>query len=261
MKLRNALGIKSHEIISLVGAGGKTKLMFALAQELTSTGESVITTTTTKILKPSSSETPFLLLETDEEKMIRLLLQNLDKYRHITLAMEKLSSGKLRGVSPEFISRLAELNQVPYIIVEADGAARKPLKAPNSTEPVIPQITSLLIPIVGIDALGCKLSKEVVFRPEIVSRLTGLSLGDIVSAEAIAILITHPEGIIRGSQAHIKIAPFINKVDLDESLPKARELAYKILRMKHPQIERIILGQAQFPEPVVEVISTKNYVG
>lgn len=256
MKFGKALDIKSHEVISLVGAGGKTSLMFTLAQELASNNKSVITTTTTKILEPSSSDTSLLLLETDEEKMIELLLQNLDKHRHITLATERLPSGKLKGISPRFVMRLADLNEVSYIIVEADGAAGKPLKAPNSIEPVIPENTSLLIPIVGIDALGCRLTEEAVFRPEIVSRLTGLSSGDIISAEAIAILITHSEGIIRGSQPHVKIVPFINKVDLDGGLPKARGLAYKVLGMKHPQIERVILGQTRFPEPAVEVIST-----
>ncbi len=255
MKLKEALDIKPGEVISLVGAGGKTTLMFALAGELASDGKPVITTTTTKIFKPSSTDTPFLLMEADEEQMLRALRQNLDQYRHITLVGEKLSSGKLDGVSPGFVARLAELNQVSYIIVEADGAARKPLKAPNTTEPVIPDNTSLVIPVVGIDAVGCRLTEDEVFRPEIVSRLLGLPLGEVVSAEGIATLLTHPQGIIKGSPAHARIVPFINKVDLDEGLSKGRDLASRILAMRHPQIEQVVLGQAQLPEPVVEVIS------
>jgi len=255
MKLKEALDIKPGEVISLVGGGGKTTLMFALAWELAPTGKSVITTATTKILEPSSAETPLLLLEANEEKIIRALLQNVDKYRHITLASEKLSSGKLNGVSPELVAKLAELNEVSYIIVEADGAAGKSLKAPNPTEPVIPHNTSLVIPMVGIDAVGCRLTEEDVFRPEIVSRLLGLPLGEVISAEAVAFLITHPQGIIKGSPTQARIIPFINKVDLDEGLSKGRDLASKILAMKHPQIEQVVLGQAQLPEAAVEVIS------
>ena len=258
MKLKKALDIKPGEVISLVGGGGKTTLMFALAQELASSGKPVITTTTTKIFEPSSSETPLLLLEADEEEMVKALLQNVDKYGHITLARERLSSGKLNGVSPELIVKLAELNQVSYIIVEADGAAHKSLKAPNSTEPVIPGNTSLVIPVVGIDAVGCHLTEEDVFRPQIVSKLLGLPLGEVISAEAIALLITHPQGIIKGSPAQARIIPFINKVDLDEGLSKGRDLASKILAMKHPQIEQVILGQTQLPEPAVEVISKRE---
>ena len=258
MKLKEALDIGPGEVISLVGGGGKTTLMFALARELVSRGNFVITTTTTKILEPSPAETPLLLVEADEKQMLRLLLHNVDNYQHITLASEKLSSGKLKGISPELVVKLAELNQVSYIIVEADGAARKSLKAPNPTEPVIPHNTSLVIPMVGIDAVGCRLTKENVFRPETVSKLLGLPLGEVVSAEAIALLITHPQGIIKGSPAQARIIPFINKVDLEEGLPKARELASKILAMGHPQIEQVILGQAKSPEPVVEVISRRD---
>ena len=252
--LRQAFDIHHGEVISLVGGGGKTTLMFALAQELASSGQSVITTTTTRIFEPSACQT-FLILQPDGAKMITLLLQELDRYRHITLATERLSSGKLKGISPELVTKLAELKPVSYIIVEADGAARKPLKAPNATEPVIPQNTSLVIPIVGIDALDSRLTKEEVFRPEIISRLTGLPLGAVISADAIATLITHPEGTIKGSPAHARIVPLINKMDLEKGLLKAENLAYKILEKRHPQIERVVLGQVQLPKPVVEIIS------
>ena len=50
--LKQAFNISPKEVISLVGAGGKTTLMFALARELASDKGCVITTTTTKILEP-----------------------------------------------------------------------------------------------------------------------------------------------------------------------------------------------------------------
>lgn len=254
MTLKEALDIKPGEVISLVGGGGKTTLMFALARELASAGNRVITTTTTKILEPLSSETPLLLLEADEQEMIGRLLQNLADYGHITLARERLASGKLKGISPELVVELARLNQVSCIIVEADGAAQRSLKAPNLTEPVIPDATSLVIPVVGIDALGCRLTGENVFRPEVVSKLLGLPLGEVISAESIAFLVTHPRGIIKGSPGGARIIPFINKVDLDRGLSQGRDLAGRILAMRHPRIKRVVLGQVQSPEPVMEVI-------
>jgi probable selenium-dependent hydroxylase accessory protein YqeC len=258
MKIKEACDIRHGEVISLVGGGGKTTLMFALARELASGGDCVVTTTTTKILEPSPSETPLLLLTTDEEELMRLLLVNVDKYRHITLASERLNSGKLNGISPEFVVKLAGLRQESFIVVEADGAAHKSLKAPNPTEPVIPVNTSLVIPVVGIDAVGCRLTEKDVFRPEIVSNLLGLPLGEVISPDAIAFLVTYHQGIIKGSPEQARIVPFINKVDLDKNLSKARELASKILAVRHPQIERVVLGQAQSPEPVIEVVSQKS---
>jgi len=258
MKFKEALDIRPGEVISLVGGGGKTTLMFALARELALGGDCVVTTTTTKILEPSPSETPLLLLETDEEELMRLLLENVGQYRHITLASGKLTSGKLSGISPEFVVKLAKLSQVSCIVVEADGAAHRSLKAPNPTEPVIPLNTSLVIPVVGVDAVGCRLTEEDVFRPEIVSNLLELPLGEVISPDAIAFLITHHQGIIKGSPGRARIVPFINKMDLDEGLSEGRELADKILAMRHPQIERVVLGQAQSPEPVIEVVSQKT---
>lgn len=254
MKLKEALDIKPGEVISLVGGGGKTTLMFALAQELASRGESVITTTTTKIREPSPSETPFLLLETDEDKMIKAL-QNLDRYRHITIAGERSAPGKLKGVSPELIVKLSQLSQISCIIVEADGAAQKSLKAPNLTEPVIPSNTSFVIAVVGIDALGSPLTEEVVFRAEIASKLLGLPLGEVISAESVAVLLTHREGITKGTPRRARIVPFVNKVDLNGGLERGRDLARKILAMRHPQIKQVVLGQARLMDPVVEVIS------
>jgi len=255
MRLKEALDIKPGEVISLVGGGGKTTLMFALARELASSGSCVVTTTTTKIFEPLPSQTPLLLLGTDEEEMIKSLLQNMHKYRHITLAREKLPSGKLEGISPDLVGRLARMNRVSYIIVEADGAACRPLKAPGPTEPVIPSNTSLLIPMVGIEAVGCCLTEENVFRPQIVSELIGLPLGEVISAESIAFLITHHHGTIKGSPECARIIPFINKVDLDKGLAKARDLAGKILEMGRPRVKQVVLGQAQLTEPVIEVIS------
>lgn len=255
MKLKEALDIKYGEVISLVGGGGKTTLMFALAQELVSDDACVITTTTTKIFEPSQSQTQCLILETGEDRMIEVLIRKMDDYKHITLAKRKLSSGKLEGVSADLVRRLAGIDRVSCIIVEADGANRRSLKAPNTTEPVIPSNTSLLIPVVGIDAARCRLNEENVFRSQIVSELTGLPPDSIVSTGTIAFLITDHRGIIKGSPDSVRIVPFINKVDTDRGLIMSTDLAYRILAKKHPQIRQVLLGQAQSAEPVIKTVS------
>lgn len=254
--LREALDIQPKELVSLVGAGGKTTLMFALARELSDNKGLVITTTTTKIFPPSSSDTPSLIVSREEKEIVDFISKNASKVGHVTIASQLLAnSGKLQGISPLLISRLIKLNLVNYIIVEADGASRRPLKAPNlPLEPVIPQLTSLVIPVVGIDALGCKLSEENVFRSAIASKLTGLALGETVSAETIANLILHPSGITGGSPAQARIIPFINKIDLHADLSIARDLASKTLDKGHLRIDRVVLGQARLNPPVVEVV-------
>jgi probable selenium-dependent hydroxylase accessory protein YqeC len=254
--LKEAFEIRPKEVISLVGAGGKTTLMFALSRELTTYRKVVITTTTTKIFPPAASDTPSLFLSRDEEEIVDYVVKNARGKGHVTIASELLpDSGKLQGISPSLVLKLIKLGTVDCVIAEADGASRRPLKAPHPEyEPVIPPCTTLVIPIVGIDALGCELSEENVFRSEIVSKLTGVALGGTVSADAIVKLMLHPSGMTKGSPAEARIIPFINKVDLALDLSAARDIASQILAAKHLQIDRVVLGQAQVYPPVAEVI-------
>ena len=64
VSLRDALMLGEGGVISLVGAGGKTSLMFRLAHELEKAGERVLTTTTTKIYEPSADQSAGLIVST-----------------------------------------------------------------------------------------------------------------------------------------------------------------------------------------------------
>jgi probable selenium-dependent hydroxylase accessory protein YqeC len=254
--LKEALEIRPKEVVSLVGAGGKTNLMFALARELTQQGKTVITSTTTKIFPPSPSETACVFVSSHEDEIIDFILKNADPKGCITIGSELLTdSRKIKGVDPSLVSRVIRLKRVDYVIIEADGASQRPLKAPNPEyEPVIPSCTTMVIPVVGIDALGSKLFEEQVFRSEIASQLTGVRLGEVVTAETIARLILHPSGLATGSPAEARIIPFINKMDLSPNRSAARNLAREIFDAKHPRIDRVVLGQARLFPPVAEVI-------
>src|SRR4030066_269712 len=80
--------------------GGKTTLMFRLAKELIQGGKRVITTTTTKILEPAPDETECLFVESDEEKLKEWVRGHVPEYKNMTLARERLGTGKLKGISP-----------------------------------------------------------------------------------------------------------------------------------------------------------------
>ena len=255
--LGEALELDRHRIICLVGAGGKTSLMFAMAGELAALGNHVITSTTTKIFEPSHKDTPFLFLTEGVGNIVETIPDVVHQYGHFTLVERRLPGKKLKGVIPELIDVLEALDGVDHIIVEADGAARLPLKAPDEKEPVIPSKTSLVMAVVGIDSLGVELTSDHVFRPHIVSELTGLPLGGKVTIEAIAELIVHPRGMAKGAPPHATIIPFLNKVDIPDGLEKGRSLAGRILEKGHPRINRVALGHAIFERPVVAVVSRK----
>jgi probable selenium-dependent hydroxylase accessory protein YqeC len=247
------LSLESHEIIALTGGGGKTALLFALAKELQQRGSKVITTTTTKIFEPDHEQAPSLVIEADQEKAMASVKEELLRNGHVTFAAHRFPEGKIGGVAPQLIGRMAQELSVDYIIVEADGALRLPLKAPGDQEPVIPSATTLLIPIVGIDAVGKPLNEEIAFRPERIAELTGTKLGDPITPHLIASLIVHPQGLCKGVPPEARIIPFINKVETTEGLHGAREVAQEVLEEGH-EIERVVLGRLFFHYPIVEII-------
>jgi probable selenium-dependent hydroxylase accessory protein YqeC len=251
--LTDSLGLGRREIISLVGAGGKTTLMFRLAKELVREGKKVITTTTTKIMEPSTEESPCLFIESENEKIKEFVKKHLSSYRHITLAQERIEPKKLKGVSSDFVSELWKSEQTEFLIVEADGAAGHPVKAPRIGEPVIPPDTTLVVALLGVDGMELELREENIFRSELVSRLTGIPLGGRMTDEAMGMLITHPDGIFRGAPVSSRVVVFLNKVDLPHGMEKAKRIAKKVLDRGHRQIERIVLGQLKEDPPVVEV--------
>jgi probable selenium-dependent hydroxylase accessory protein YqeC len=252
--LTEALGVKAREVISLVGAGGKTTLMFCLAKELSTGGKKVVTTTTTKIFEPVSGETESLFVDSGEERIKDFLRGHLDQYAHITIAREKLESGKLKGVSPNLVDGLWRSLGIDVIIIEADGAAGRPVKAPRENEPIIPGSTTLVVAMLGIDGVEKELNEKNVFQPERVSRITGVPMSERLTDEAMAILVTHPEGVFKGAPSSSRVVAFLNKVDIPNGVAKAKSVVQKIIDKKHRQIERIVLGQLKNEPPVAEVI-------
>jgi len=248
--LKRALGLKEREVISLVGGGGKTTLMFLLAKTLAACGNRVITTTTTKIFEPGPDETPFLSLGETREA----ILANVVLYGHVTVASQRVPNGKLQGITAEEVDALWEPGRIDYLINEADGAAHRPLKAPETYEPIIPACTGVVVAFLGADGFDALLSEEKVFRSNIFSRLTGLPLGARITDEAISMVFTHKDGIIKGAPGSVRVVPFVNKVDLDGALRRGREFARVLLNAADPRMDRVVLGQVRYDPPVVEVI-------
>ena len=251
MNIEEAFSLKNHEVISLVGGGGKTTLMFALGNELSSKGKGIVVTTTTKIWEPAPSPSFALFLSERLSEMKKWVDDNLQKYSYLVIAQKKLTDGKLQGIIPQWVEELDSLPGVSFVLVEADGAAGRSLKAPREGEPVVPLNTSLLVPVVGIDVLGCPLEEKHVFRSEIATRVLNMALGSTLTEAMIARLLKE---IIKVRPPNARVISFINKVDLPGGLEKARELASHLQRIEGVKIERVILGQAQGHPVVKEII-------
>jgi len=253
LTLGRALELGAREIISLAGGGGKTTLMFALGRELATDRKGVLLTTTTKIWDPEPSREFSLFLSKDLKGLKRWVGENLGRDGYLVVARERLSTGKLAGLPPSWVDELLSITDLSYVVVEADGAAGRPLKAPREGEPVLPQATTLLIPVVGIDALGCPLNEEHVFRARIAMKILEAEEGAVIDEGMIARLLAATLG---NRPAGAKAIPFINKVDLPEGLEKGKRLARVLLESIPGTFKRVLLGQAQ-RLPAVQEISIR----
>jgi probable selenium-dependent hydroxylase accessory protein YqeC len=192
-QLSDILLLPARPLIAIVGAGGKTTTMYTLARELAARGRRVVTTTTTNIYVPGPDETESLLVDSEAPRLLDKLSDSWQRHHHITVASEVISSGKLRGLPPElpvlFFQRGAEA-----VIVEADGARHRRIKAPAGHEPVIPLHTNLVLLLLSAEALNQPLSGEIAHRPEILARLTGIAPGDLLTPTVVARLLLNEQG-------------------------------------------------------------------
>jgi len=258
--LIEALGLQHSRLISLCGAGGKTTLMFTLAREFVAAGERVLITTTTKIARDEADRWPSFAATTQEQVMqhVRELLpENGPGRSGAVLAYSRVGGDGFRlvGYAPELVDELAQAGRFDRILVEADGSARKPLKAPAAHEPVIPSATAALVIVAGVNGLGLPLNEDNLFRAEIWSRLSGLALGAPISAESLGRNVMHAEGLARGCPAHARRTLFLNQADTPERHAKAKRVAEFLAETSTNTVARVVIGCLLPKHEIAEVIS------
>jgi len=192
-------------VTALIGGGGKTTLLYALAEELRGRGR-VIVCTSTHIRMPEQYP-----LMTGDAEALRVAL---DK-ENVVCAGTPAEDGKLTAPAASFeeLSALAD-----YVLVEADGAKGLPLKAHAGHEPVIPANAQRVVLVVGADGFGKPIDK-VCHRPALYAERAGAPIDAVVTPEIAARLIA-AEGY--GDRV------YINKVESADDYAAAEELARRL---------------------------------
>ena len=168
-------------IRAFVGAGGKTTLIHKQAAQYRAEGKRVFITTSTHMFMEEDT-----VLSDDPD----VILGELNRTGYV---MAGLPEGrKIRGLSPETYARVCAHADV--VLIEADGSNRKPIKFPNSTEPVLYENVEEIVVVCGLQALGRPLM-EVAHRPELVKACLGAQDDTIITLEHMAVLVR--EGYLR----------------------------------------------------------------
>ena len=139
--------------ITVIGAGGKTTAVRSLAHRLS--GFSVLWTTTTHIYPAPPEDCRLRLANPTAEPLAAALAEP-------GVVCAGVPAGKKwTALSPE--SWAAACRAADYIVCEADGAHRLPLKLHRPDEPVLPAGTTHVLIVLGLSALGRPVG-EVVHR-------------------------------------------------------------------------------------------------
>lgn len=217
MSLIDILGLKNRGMISLVGGGGKTTTMLKLGEELKAKNKKVLLTTTTAIGDPAEKDynIDYYFLENIDCDLIK-------KESSITVFGDRKEGFKLRGGNKKYLDKLFEDKIFDFILIEADGAKMLPIKAPKEDEPVIPDKSNYTIGLIGIDAIGKKIS-DTVHRPELFLNLIKEDNINIeLTIDHIIKLILDKNGLFKNSKGENIL--IINKANNEDEIKASIEI-------------------------------------
>ena len=201
---------KGH-IVSLVGGGGKTTLMYNLAAHCARKGWRVLAATTTHIMQPPGG----VWAQTDAQ---RDALWHSGQY---AVAGTAAPGGKLTAPPDEQLQRWMALADIT--LIEADGAKRMPCKVPAEHEPVILPQCDTVLAVAGASALGRPL-KEVCFRAEQAEILLGVPQETELTPELLAHILASENGGRKCAEGR-RFCAVLNQADTEERVCLAKRTA------------------------------------
>ena len=145
---------------------------------------------------------------------------------------------KITGPRPEELDRLYEESTLDFLIVEADGAHGRPLKAPADHEPVVPSLSTMVVIAIGVDAVGLRLD-EASHRVERATAFSGLGPDHLLTAADCAAILVHTSGALRTAPEAARVMVAITKVSSADQQKAAEEIANRVV--EHPRVDEAIL--------------------
>ncbi len=208
-----ARSLRAMKFISFIGAGGKTSFIKYLAGEFSKKGDRVAITTTTKIY----AEDPYILFDKDRE------IQG--DYTYPVMIGKAVEDGKLTALDEKEIELLGA--RFDKVLIEADGAKRKPIKFPAHFEPVVPALTDKVFVLCGLDSIFKRI-EDVVFRWRNLCDATGISPNELITPDIFLSFFSR-DCLLKGIDKK-DFSIVLNKYDICEDRDIVIDLAKNIVR-------------------------------
>ena len=235
-----SLFTETPSVAALIGCGGKTSLLWFLAQAFRH--KKVLVTVTTKFRRPppesglydfcyphSSSAQPGEPAATAGGTAAGGCVAAAG----ITVACtvdEK--TGKASALPPDILAGL--FPHFDIAVIEADGSRRLPFKGWAGYEPVVPPAVTHTVGILPVWPLGRPADETIVHRLPLFLEQSGTQPGEPITAAHVARLIACPNGLFKAGQG--KKILFFNQVEDTASL----EAAHKITDLLPPDFRRTL---------------------
>jgi molybdenum cofactor cytidylyltransferase len=224
LTLAQALRVGSTPCVAFIGAGGKTTAMFQLARQLP--GPVIVTATSHLGVWQTELADRHIITATPEP--IEQLEHGLSGVLLITGEIDGDRTKPIANLLLEWLHQFCNHHSIP-LLIEADGSRQKPLKAWAEHEPAIPAFVRHVVQVIGLSSIGKPLSDEHVHRPEIVSRVTGLPPGQVITADVLTRLLVHQDTGLKKIPSHASRVVLLNQADTPELQSIARGMTGSLL--------------------------------
>lgn len=210
--------IEKNEIITVVGAGGKTSFINYFA-DFYRDKLKVLLTTTTKIYVPSDYDNIILTIDGTAIPSI---------CHGVTVCGSYINNeNKVVGINSSILDEIVD--KFDLVLIEGDGSKRKRLKGWNNGEPVVYHKSTKTIGILDITSFGMSINEENIHRLDIFKKIASvdtynISSNSTVSLENLKNIVLNPNGLFKNYSG--KRVLFINKVENE----KYKNLAIKLIK-------------------------------
>ncbi|GAB5490011.1 MAG: molybdenum cofactor cytidylyltransferase [Phototrophicaceae bacterium] len=248
MKLHEAFEITRGDVVAFIGAGGKTSAMIGLGYELLDKEWRILATTTEAIDEEQLQLMPHIMHYDSNPDAISAALSD---YGFVFL-YDSIHKGKVYGPAIEWTRQLLDTIDSDVLLIEADSADGRPLKAPLKDEPYIPSEASLVVPIASLSALDQPLDDEHIYNSQAMIDKYGFYEGGNVRSPWIAQVLRDEDLGLRGIPDSARIVAYINRTPEDGYLRGRARLIAKLV-LQSSRVNAVALGSIRAANPVYEL--------
>ncbi|MDR2602353.1 MAG: putative selenium-dependent hydroxylase accessory protein YqeC [Spirochaetaceae bacterium] len=229
---KNLLNKNAKNVVTIIGCGGKTSLLWFLASRVPAF-RTLVTTTVRFNLPPYSCG---LYANFFNETLAESFSAGFLPPPGVSAAAKGNAGEAASSLKTETLERIIPLFDAVFI--EGDGSRRLPLKGWADYEPVIPGQTTLTVGILPLWTLGESVCEKIAHRLPLFCEQSGAAAGEKLRPVHIARLVSGPDGLFKSARGE-KLLLF-NQIEDEKSL----ENALLVTKELPPEFRRNIAGIA-----------------